>query len=156
MDKQILLAVMERLQQIEDLRWIEPEEGQLYAISRPPIELPACLIDLAYNQCETLHTQVLHQRIRAELRLTLVFGYDGEAYAHAPNEVKNRALARYDIIERIHSALQGWTGNGLWTPMSRQRVGPSIKRQDSIKVFEAVYTMGIMDEVTPPTTQNSD
>lgn len=149
MDKQILLAVINRLQtEVKDLRWIEPDTGQLYALSRPPIDLPACLIDLAYPQCETLGTNARAQRIRAELRLTLVFGYEGEAYAHAPEEVKRQALARYDTLERIHCALQGWRAEGLCTPMSRLRVLPSIKRQDNLKVIEAVYTMVMMDEVS--------
>lgn len=156
MDKKIIIAVMDRLQQqVTDLKWIEPDEGQLYDLSRPAIEPPACLIDLAYVNCETIAHKVTIQRVQAELRLTLVFGYQGESYAHAPEDIKSKALARYDTLERLHQALQGWDGEGLWLPMRRQRVLPAPKRQDNLKVIEAVYTLGLIDQVDSPTTQSS-
>lgn len=91
----------------------------------------------------------------AELRLSLVFGYEGEAYAHAPEEIRREALGRYDTLEEVHRALQGWTGEGLWSPINRTRCLPSLKRQDNLKVFEAVYAMVLHDfveETEAPTT----
>lgn len=145
MNKDILIKVMDRLkQEVKELRWIDIEAGQLNALERPPIAYPACLVDMAYIQCEALSGA--RQRVTVELRLSLVFQQQGATSSAAPSMVREKALSHYDIAEHLHEALQWWTAEGLWMPIKRISIRPN-SRRDGLKIFDAIYHLTYIDAV---------
>lgn len=146
MEKELITLTMDRLSTlVPAIRWIDLEDGQLIIAERPPLAYPACLIDLSYPSTRTAPDS-RRQSVMAEIRLTFVFQAPGATSAVAPGSVRARSFERYDIMNAVHSALQGWDAGGLFsTPMSRTRVAPRGTRGDGLKVYDASYQLGYMD-----------
>lgn len=143
MEKDILVALMSHIEkQVKELRWVDIEDGQLMTVERPPIALPACLVDMSYVQCVPLEGR--RQKVFVELRMTLVFEALGATHTGVPTQVRGEAMRRYDVMNKLHDALQGWTNNKVFFPCTRVRVSPKVRR-DRLKVFEAVYSLSYID-----------
>lgn len=142
MEKQIILAICERLSEISSLRWIDAEEGQLNA-ERPAVAYPCCLVEMSYPQCEQL-TPGKEQKVTVNIRLVIAFDSMGQTNMHAPEKVRNKAFERMDILQEIHNKLQWWDNKRMFFPLRRIQIGPT-KRSDGIKVYEAVYRTMYID-----------
>lgn len=143
MNKELFIAVCDRLEkEVPQLRWIDAEEGQLNVSERPPVAFPCCLVDISYPSCET-HMGG-RQKINAQIQLKVAFQPGGNTNAAAPVQIRERALARIDILDRIHEALQWWNAGNRCNPMRRLRSAPE-KRADGLKVYTIVYETEFMD-----------
>ena len=117
MNKVFFLAVTNHIAaNVSQIKWVDADEGQLN-VACPPVAFPACLVDISYPQCESLSGGV--QRIRARVELRVVFAIQGSTNAAAPAAVRERSLARFDVLEALHKALQWWNGGGLFNPLKR-------------------------------------
>lgn len=146
MEKQLFEEVTQHIKgSVPEFRWIDANEGQLNSTERPPLAYPSCLIEMSYSSCRELGGG--EQQITVEFRLTCVFdAIGGTINAHAPTEVRQLALQRYDILQKLHKTLQWWTGEGLWMPMRRVRVSPTLRR-DGLKVYECIYQLEYIDSL---------
>ena len=59
-------------------------------------------------------------------------------------EVREKALAQYDTLQRIHKALQWWNYGRRINPTARVSVAPE-SRSDGLKVYRAIYESAFMD-----------
>ena len=84
------------------------------------------------------------QGIRAGVGLGVVFTLQGSTNAAAPAAVGERSLARYDVLEVLHKALQWWNGGGLFNPLKRISSTPE-RRADDLKVYRVVYETEFFD-----------
>lgn len=146
MEKELITLTMERIRSlVPALRWIEIEDGQLNVAERPPLSYPACLLDMSYQTARTAPDS-RRQSVTVDMKLTFVFQAQGATSAVAPNTVRSRALERYDIMNAVHSALQGWDGERRFAmPMARLRVAPRGTRGDGLKVYDAIYQVTYTD-----------
>lgn len=145
MKKEIFIAVCDYLkEEVPELKWIDAEDGQLSTNERPPVAFPCCLIDMAYSACNTLTGA--KQQVTVQLQLRVAFMSDGSTNTAAPLMVREHALKRMDILEKIHRALQWWTNGRMFMPMRRIRV-TSERRADGIKVYNMLYQMEFLDVV---------
>lgn len=143
MNKTIIIKILEHLKKnVKELRWIDVEAGQLAATERPPIAYPACLVDMAYTQCEALSGP--RQKVTVQIQLQIVFQHQGATSSATPTAFRDKALAYYDVTEKIHEALQYWTAEGLWMPLKRVSIRPRT-RKEGLKVFEAIYQLTYID-----------
>ena len=143
MNKDFFLAVTNHIAaNVPQVKWVDADEGQLNVSGRPPVAFPACLVDISYPQCESLSGGV--QRIRARVELRVVFAIQGSTNAAAPASVRERSLARFDVLDTLHKALQWWTGGGLFNPLRRISSTPE-RRADDLKVYRVVYETEFFD-----------
>lgn len=143
MNKVFFLAVTNHIAaNVSQIKWVDADEDQLNVACRPPVAFPACLVDISYPQCESLSGGV--QRIRARVELRVVFAIQGSTNAAAPAAVRERSLARFDVLEALHKALQWWNGGGLFNPLKRISSTPE-RRADDLKVYRVVYETEFFD-----------
>jgi hypothetical protein len=58
--------------------------------------------------------------------------------------VREKALERLDILERIHKTLQWWNCDRQINPLRRTRVTTE-RRQDGLKVYNMTYESAFID-----------
>lgn len=104
--KTLFLALQERiLQEVEEIRYIDQDLGQL-SEDRPPLSLPAVLIDFSDFDFEDLAEN--KQIGEGAVVVKLVFDVYSNSNNLTPEEWKNKALSFYDTEWSIFKALQGW------------------------------------------------
>lgn len=144
MNKHLFIALCDLLEnQVPELRWIDADEGQLNASNqRPPVAFPCVLIDMTYPQTEAMNATA--EKIRVQFSLRIAFEGYGQTSSVAPEEVRERALERLDILEKIHRTLQWWSYERQINPLRRQRVITE-RRQDGLKVYNMIYESAFVD-----------
>ncbi len=144
MNKHLFIALCDLLEaQVPEVRWIDADEGQINSQNnRPPVAFPCVLIDMTYPQTEALNAQ--SEKIRVQFSLRIAFEGYGQTSSVAPEEVRERALERLDILEKIHRALQWWSYERQINPLRRQRVITE-RRQDGLKVYNMIYESAFVD-----------
>lgn len=144
MNKQLFIALCDLLEnQVPELRWIDADEGQLNASNqRPPVAFPCVLIDMTYPQTEAMNATA--EKIRVQFSLRVAFEGYGQTSSAAPKSVRERALERLDILEKIHRTLQWWNCDRQINPLRRQRVTTE-RRQDGLKVYNMTYESAFID-----------
>ena len=143
MNKEFILAIYKKLkEEVTSLRWVDLDSNQLNVQERPPVAFPCCLIELSYPQCQTLTS--VDQRVRVQFTLRIAFDEVGSTHSNTPENVLEKSLARYDVLNDIHKALQWWDGDKLWTRLKRVSCRPQ-KRMDKLKEYEVVYEAECFD-----------
>ena len=138
MNKEIYIALCEHLtKQVPELKFIDWDSGQLNIVAeRPPIDYPACLIDINYTSCRDLTDR--EQLIAANIVLKLIFRPNGDTSNITPKNIKQKALECFDVIENVQDALQGCELGGLVSAISRATAIKSIRR-DRLQVYTITY-----------------
>lgn len=144
MNKQLFIALCDLLEnQVPEVRWIDADEGQLNASNqRPPVAFPCVLIDMTYPQTEAMNATA--EKIRVQFSLRIAFEGYGQTSSAAPGSVRERALERLDILEKIHRTLQWWNCDRQINPLRRQRVTTE-RRQDGLKIYNMTYESAFID-----------
>jgi hypothetical protein len=97
------------------------------------VAFPACLVDISLPACNDTGDGA--QDVTCNIQLRLAFRPAGTTHHLSP--VREDALAIFDIIEKVHAALQGWSTDEI-SALSRTSGVPE-KRKDGIKVFRINY-----------------
>lgn len=143
MEKELFIALCDQLKsKIPELQWVDADQGQLNISERPPVAFPCCLVEMSYPQCANLTGGT--QRIQVRFQLRVAFNVCAPTNASVPIEVREKALAQYDTLQRIHKTLQGWNYGRRINPMTRVSVTPE-SRSDGLKVYRAIYESAFMD-----------
>lgn len=151
MKKKYLNDVLARLEQeVPTLRWIDADEGQLnFSDSRPPIAFPGCLVEITVPGCENMSVDPRGpQRIEVRFNLKVAFNDCASFNTKSPVVVRDKANERFDVLENIHTVLQGWRTEGCAKAFSRVSVVPE-KRPDGLKVYNCVYSASFIDRPEP-------
>lgn len=148
MKKEIMQAVLERIRQVAELKWIDADEGQLdFTDSRPPVAFPCCLVDLYYPDAENMSGNVpTMQRIEVTIALKVGFNDCASFNVNKPLQVQNVAFSRMDVLEEIHKALQGFYMENCVRFFRRRSCRPQ-KRPDGLKVYEVIYMAEFIDRI---------
>ena len=143
--KAIFLKITEKLKTIEALRWIDSDEGQLdYYETRPPVSFPCALVDVELTDCQDQGETI--QLVTARVTLRLAFEPLGQTNTAAPVSVQAQALEKWDTIDAVYAALQGWSDSEV-TEFSR-RSQTTEKRDDNIRVIRQVWETNFLEEVS--------
>lgn len=114
--KNIFLSIQEKLAEITELNHIDKNWSQLLH-SQPPVKFPCALLDIAnvdYSQMGQLA-----QTANGIVEITIANFRLTQSSGKAPR--KEEAYAVFDIIEKIHQLLHGWT-NGEFNPLVRTNI----------------------------------
>ncbi|MBS1641562.1 MAG: hypothetical protein JSR11_03705 [Bacteroidetes bacterium] len=131
-------SIANRLSNIEELRWIDLEVGQLeIPLESYPVQFPCALIDFPVidAQQELERNQQLLTTIQIRIGIDLyedLHMVDGNA---TPD--REAALERLQILTKVHKCLQGYEED-YFTPLVRMNVQTE-RRDDGIKVFSILY-----------------
>ena len=143
MEKELFIALCELLKsKVPELKWVDADQGQLNVSERPPVAFPCCLVEMSYPQCVN-HAAGM-QRVQVRFQLRVAFNVCAPTNASAPIEVREKALAQYDTLPRIHKALQWWNYGRRMNPTTRGS-GAQESRSDGLKVYRAIYESAFMD-----------
>ena len=145
MNKHLFIALCDLLEaQVPELRWIDADEGQINASNnlRPPVAFPCALIDMTYPQTDAL--QAGGERVRAQFNIRVAVNGGGSTSSAAPEHIREKALERLDVLEKIHRTVQWWNYDRQINPMRRQRVTTE-RRQDGLKVYTMTYETEFID-----------
>jgi hypothetical protein len=144
MNKQIFIDICDRIEsEVPELKWIDLDNGDIdIQTERPPVAFPACFIDISYPNCEDQADS--EQLVRANIIIRLAFQPQGASNNKSP--VRARALEIFDIVEKVHSALQGWHNAGAFSTLSRISASAE-RRRDGLKVYRLLYQTTFIDSL---------
>lgn len=143
--KNIYTLIAERLQnEVEDIRWIDLDNGQIdFFEYRANVDFPAVLINIKYPNCQNVGTNG-EQECDVDIELRCVFNLFDETNIHAPEEVRERALEIFDIMNKIHACLQNWRNDGTCGIITRTAVAKET-RTDGSKIYNMNYRTTYFD-----------
>ncbi len=137
----ILLNVIERLERIEELRYVEEDWGQLN-FEQPPVAWPCALVDL--GECKYTQNGRRSQTAEAILNISIAdIRFDG-LNTRLPEKNRERIGELFRIIEKVNSLLHGYetSYHGRFQRVSLKK----IEREDAIREFLVSYRFGFTDE----------
>lgn len=144
--KELFLAITAQLKTVAALNWIDDDYGQMEAYEMAPdIAFPGALVNLSYPQTEDTSDHAdLSQLVYANVQVRLCFEPKGETNAAAPDAVRQEALDRFDVVQAVHEALQGFDHNGSIMGLSRVSQVPEARR-DNYKVIKLIYKTDFLE-----------
>ncbi len=142
--KQIITDIQNRLiAEVPELKYVDMDWGQLdYYNPHPPVKFPCALIDTPNIQWSNVLNKaqlgVVTVAITiADLRLS-------NSSNAAPAIQKNKAMEIFDILQKIHIALHGWTAHQSYTGLMRQS-NAIRRREDGVKLHQIIFTTEVKD-----------
>lgn len=145
----ILLNVIERLEQIEELKYVSEDWSQLN-FEQPPVNWPCALVDLG----EVKYTQAGRaiQQAEAILNITIAdIRFDG-LNTRLPEQNRQRIGEIFRIIEKVNSLIHG---HGSTIHSRFQRIGlKKIIREDAVREFLISFRFGFTDQSAMPEYTN--
>lgn len=144
--EKLYLDLSELLLEIEDLRWIDLEAGQLeIPMESYPVLYPCALISFPRKSEFQDETQGHQQgQIVVRIRVGIDTGEDLQIVDGERAEDCGLAVKQLQLITKVHKLLHGFTTDYA-TPLRRSRMKMK-KREDGIKVFDIRYTCMAKDD----------
>lgn len=139
----IIPFVQEKLQEIQELEYVDEDWGQLdYYSPHPPVKFPCVLIDIQNANFSNIGkdrkktpqnrqmAEVVVSLMIANLRLTNTSG-------KAPQSQKTNARSIQPLIEQVHQKVQGLSNEQMSSliRIARNR----IKNDDGVQMYEVKY-----------------
>lgn len=148
MKKKYLSDLLDLLKnEVPELRWTDADEGQLdfYTDDRPPVAWPCCLVELSMPDTRDLSAMGgVPQRCTLRAVLTVAFNDCASLNTRTPKHVRETALKRFDLLEKIRQAVHGRWFDYFQQPYMRRSCVPQ-KREDGLKVYEMVFEAAVID-----------
>ncbi|WP_288731650.1 hypothetical protein [uncultured Phocaeicola sp.] len=133
--------------EVPELRWTDADEGQLdfYTDERPPVAWPCCLVELSMPDTRDLSSMGdAPQRCTLRAVLTVAFNDCAGLNTRTPKSVREVALKRFDLLEKIKKTVHGKWFNNFQQPYLRRSCVPQ-KREDGLKVYEMTFDAAVID-----------
>ncbi|MDD3895254.1 MAG: hypothetical protein PHU36_09610 [Syntrophomonadaceae bacterium] len=108
------------------------------------MSFPCALVDVELTDCQDQGETI--QLVTARVTLRLAFEPLGQTNAAAPVSVQSKALEKWDTVDAVFSALQGWSDSEV-AEFSR-RSQTTEKRDDNIRVIRQVWETNFLEEVS--------
>jgi hypothetical protein len=103
--KELYLSILQYLESITELNYIDKDKGQLEAYqTRPAVAFPCALIKLNLPTIEKLGKGV--QRCTADFTIRLAFDYVGATSSQTPTLTLHQSLNYFDVVEKVQNCLQ--------------------------------------------------
>jgi len=148
--KTIIDNIQTKLQTIAALKYVDEDWGQLdYYSPNFPVQWPCALIDIAdesYSDLGKDRTKTPQQRQMAECSLTLSIANLKltNSSGRAPKLQKDNARSIRELIDEVHSLLQGWNPEVFASKLIRKRV-QRVKRDDGVQEYNLTYSFSLTD-----------
>lgn len=142
--KQLLQNIQNRLAEIPELQYIDEDWGQIdYYSPNMPVKWPCCLIDIQSGQFSNISKDMSkHPKDRqnasfvvkislANMRLT------NTSYL-APKGQKDNVWAIFELVEKVHQKLHGFSPLENCSKMLRTSFGRT-QRDDGVQEYAVMY-----------------
>ena len=142
--KQILTNIQNRLAEISELRYIDEDWGQIdYYSPNMPVKWPCCLIDIQSGQFSNISKDATkHPKDRQNglfsVKITLANMKLTNTSYLAPQTQKDNAWAVFDLVEKIHQKLHGFSPDNNCGKMLRSSFGRT-QRDDGVQEYAVIY-----------------
>jgi len=124
--KNIFLSIQKKLSEVTELKHIDKNWSQLL-YEKPPVKFPCALLNITGINYSQLG--VLAQDANGIVEITIANHRLKNSSGKAPR--KEEAYMVFDVIEKMHQLLQGWTNNEF-QPLVRT----SIQKLDASYCYE--------------------
>ena len=136
--EQIIKSILKKLQEVEELKFIDVNFGQL-ALENPAVDFPCALIDVEHIDYSSIKGG--YQIAEASIDITLAFKIYAPTSVGTPKEQQKLGLQHYKIIKKVSSLLHNWE-EASFSRLCRT----SIKRND--KDSPVSYTLNFKCQYT--------
>lgn len=142
--KQILQNIQNQLSGIEELKYIDEDWGQLdYYSPNMPVKWPCCLIDIQSGQFTNVSKDFNkapkdRQNGSFAIKITLANLKLSHTSLRAPQEQKNKAWKIFELIEKIHQKLHGFSPAENCSKMLRTSFS-RVMRDDGVQEYNIIY-----------------
>ena len=143
--KEIIKAIQDRIKsEVSEIKYIDVDYGQLNE-ANPPVKFPAAIIDLDDMECQQLEEDgdAKVQLVTAVFRITLVWLHTSPS--NRESDSRGVALKCYDILGKLHQALQGYTDGEHFNRLQRERMSSRMSASGMIQK-DLYYTTTFIDE----------
>lgn len=148
----IYLKIVERLTaQVPELRYIDQDMGQLENYTmKPPVSFPCALIELGDFDFDDMAGKNMQH---GEGLVLIRFATESWSPSNnlAPTQIREKALAYYDIEQKIHVALHGWRSTGF-SKLLRRKAVKEQRDDTNIRVRILAFATSFEDDTTMPAT----
>lgn len=142
----LFMALSQRLNEMNELAWIDWDWGQLEVAAEViPVQFDAALIsfpDVEWFQ-ETRGSQNGNVVVQVRLAIDVYEDLKIADGVIAPDVAKNYATQKLDLTKRVFKNLHGFSSD-WFTPLQRIRSGEE-RRDDGLKVFVETYLTNVVD-----------
>lgn len=140
---EIFELIVEKLQEINKIKWIDLDKGQLdYIEHRAPVHFPCVLIGMQITRTRKISN--LRQQCDLMVTIRLAVDFAGNTSQITPGPVRQDSLEYLALGDLIYDQLQGW-GTDLFNPMERQSLREE-RRNDGIKVISIPFTTSFIQD----------
>ena len=144
--KQILQNIQNRLVEIPELKYIDEDWGQIdYYSPNIPVKWPCCLIDIQSGQFSNISKDISkspkdRQNGIFSVKITIADMRLTNTSHLAPQQQKDNAWAVFEIIEKVHQKLHGFSPLQNCSKMLRASLGRT-HRDDGIQEYAIIYQL---------------
>lgn len=142
--KNILQNIQNRLAEITELQYIDEDWGQIdYYSPNMPVKWPCCLIDIQSGQFSNI-SKDMSKRPRDRqngiflAKITIANMRLSNTSFLAPQGQKDNAWAIFELVEKIHQKLHGFSPNDNCSKMLRANFG-RVQRDDGVQEYAVTY-----------------
>ncbi|MRJ09439.1 hypothetical protein EDL99_11320 [Ornithobacterium rhinotracheale] len=142
--KNLLENLQARLSEVEELKYIDEDWGQLdYYSPNMPVQWPCCLIDIAQADYSNMGKDFGkkprdRQNVSLSVELTLANLKLTNTSFQAPKGQKNNAWQIFEWAEKIHQKLHGFSPMENASKMLRASFG-RVQRDDGVQEYKIIY-----------------
>ena len=142
--KTILQNILNKLSEVTELKYIDEDWGQLdYYSPNMPVKFPCCLIDIQSGQFTNMGQDLAKKPRQRQngvfsLKLSLADLKLSNTSLLAPKNQKENAWKIYDIVERIHQKLHGFSPLENCSKLLRLSFN-RVMRDDGVQEYAIIY-----------------
>lgn len=142
--KQLLQNIQNHLAEIPELQYIDEDWGQIdYYSPNMPVKWPCCLIDLQSGQFSNISKDISkcprdRQNASFMVKISLANMRLTNTSYLAPKGQKDNAWAIFELVEKVHQKLHGFSPNENCSKMLRTSFGRT-QRDDGVQEYAVMY-----------------
>ncbi|SZD72764.1 Uncharacterised protein [Candidatus Ornithobacterium hominis] len=143
--KPILQNIQTRIAQIPEIKYVDEDWGQIdYYSPNMPVQWPCCLIDLNNGQFSNISKDITkHPKERQNgtfaIKITVANMKLTNTSLKAPQRQKNNAWAIFELTEKIHQQLHGFSPANNCSKLIRTSFS-RVMRDDGVQEYNILYT----------------
>jgi hypothetical protein len=144
--KSILQNIQGKLSDITDFKYIDEDWGQLNYY-QPPVKWPCCLIDINNanysNIGKDLQSKPLNRQLgKVVAKITIATLKLTNTSMQAPQAQKEQAWVIWDIMQKVHENLHGFSPGETCSKMLRSSLERT-QRDDGVQEYQILYEFEI-------------
>lgn len=146
----ILQAINNKLNEVSELRYIDENWGQLDLYGpQIPVQWPCALVDFNTGQFSNIgrdyrRTPQNRQEGTLTVEITIANLKLTNSSNKAPSFQKENAFGIWNLINKVHEILQGWSPVENAGVLIRTTFN-KVRRDDGVQEFRVIYSIGLHD-----------